>query len=146
MTPFFSSTPWTLTVGIFHFSISRPSKLNSMEIQFPFALCSGLKNTRWHAQDNTFKPVNIDIFFLQTFANFRYITYFVSSLIPVWFQSHGLYSICSKYPFKHSHSTHKFSRIMHFWSHSIVAMSQILNAKCHNCQKNVTKLTYLIES
>ena len=80
-------------------------------------------------------------FFYKTFANFRYITYFVSSLIPVWFQSHGLYSICSEYPFKHSQSTHKFSRIMHFRSHNIVAMNQILDAMCHNCQKNVTKLT-----
>ena len=30
-----------------------------------FALCSGLQNTHLHAKDDTFKLVNIDIFFLQ---------------------------------------------------------------------------------
>ena len=40
VTLIFSSSLWDLSTGIFHFCISRPSKLNS--IFLPFALCSGL--------------------------------------------------------------------------------------------------------
>ena len=52
MTPFFSPNLWALSVGIFHFCFSRPSKFNSMGS--PFALSSGLKNTHLHAKEDTF--------------------------------------------------------------------------------------------
>ena len=41
MTPFFSSILWFLSIGIFHFCISRPSKFNSIGVH-PFSLCSDL--------------------------------------------------------------------------------------------------------
>ena len=40
MTPFFSSTLWALSVGVFYFSISRPLKFISLGPHF--ALCSDL--------------------------------------------------------------------------------------------------------
>ena len=58
MNPFFSSTLWALSVDIFHFCISRPSKLNSMGTPFVFF---GLWNAYLHDKDDTFKLVNIDI-------------------------------------------------------------------------------------
>ena len=46
--------------------------------------------THLHAKDGTFKPVNIDILFYIKFANFWYITCFVTILIPIWPWPHGL--------------------------------------------------------
>ena len=53
MTPFLSSTFWALSVGIFHFCISRPSKFTSMEfhscIMFLFVKCT-FRCQIWHFQ------------------------------------------------------------------------------------------------
>ena len=38
---------------------------NSVPWDAPSALCSGLQNTHLHAKDDTFKPANTDILFLQ---------------------------------------------------------------------------------
>ena len=52
MNPFFSSTIWALSVDIFHFSISRPSKLNSMGYSFCifWSVKCILTWQRWHFQ------------------------------------------------------------------------------------------------
>ena len=58
MSPFFSSNLWALSVGIFHFRISRRSKFSSMgSIQFPLCIIF------WSLKYNTFKLDNIDIHF-----------------------------------------------------------------------------------
>ena len=58
----FSYTLLALSVYIFRFCISRPSKFCSMVSHF--ALYSGLYNTHLYAKDDTFKPVNIYILFV----------------------------------------------------------------------------------
>ena len=63
VTPFFSSTPRALSVGIY-FIFAFQDLQNSVSWGPPFALCSGLQKTHFHAKDNTFKPVNMDILFL----------------------------------------------------------------------------------
>ena len=70
-----SSTLWVLTVGLFHFCISRTS--NSIPIGSP--LYSSLENTHLHAQDYTFKTVN-----------FWYITCIFPNLILPSPRSHDL--------------------------------------------------------
>ena len=65
MTPFFLSTLWALSVCVFHFCISRSSKFSSMgslPLLYYVLVC---KITHLHAKDDTFKPVNIYIFFLK---------------------------------------------------------------------------------
>ena len=66
MTPLFSPTLWVLSVRIFHFWISRPSKFNSTCIIFRSV--KHLKHL--HAKDDTFKPVNTDTLFLQKICYF----------------------------------------------------------------------------
>ena len=55
MTPFFSPTIWNISVGTFHFCISRPSKFSS--IRHPFCLCFGVYNPVLHNKSDNFKPV-----------------------------------------------------------------------------------------
>ena len=65
MTPFFPSTLWALSVGIF---ISAFQDLQNSVPQGPSPLCImfwSVKFTHLHAKDDTFEPVNIGIFFLQ---------------------------------------------------------------------------------
>ena len=97
MTPFFSSTLWTLSGGIFYFCISRSSKFNFMGSQFSIIFwsvkckltCQVYKIKNLHAKYDTFMFVNIDILFLK-FVNFWYITCFVPNSIPIWSHSVGL--------------------------------------------------------
>ena len=72
MSPFFSSTLSTIPLYIFflHFKI--------FTIQFS------------HAKEDAFKPDNISTLFHIKFANFWCITCFVTNLIPMWPESHGL--------------------------------------------------------
>ena len=58
--------------------------------QAPFVLCCSLQNTHLHLEDDTFKPVHIDILFYIKFADFWHMTCFVPNLIPIWPRSHGL--------------------------------------------------------
>ena len=62
ITPNFLIYSLSSIVDIFHFYISRPSKFNSI----PPILCIMFWSVkkRLHAKDDTFKPVNIDIFLL----------------------------------------------------------------------------------
>ena len=64
MVALFPSTLWALSVGIFHFCISKPSKFIPWG---PSCLCImfwSVKFTHLHAKDDSLKSVNIDIFFL----------------------------------------------------------------------------------
>ena len=82
MTPFSSSTFWVLPICIFQVSISKPSKFqfHGVHILHYVLVCK----KQFIAKDDTFKLVNIDILFFYTkFANFWYITYSVSNLIPI---------------------------------------------------------------
>ena len=63
MTLYFSYTLRALSVGIFHLCIYKTFKIQFHGV--PFVLCYGLKNTHLHTKDETFKPLNIDIFFLR---------------------------------------------------------------------------------
>ena len=86
MTPIFSSTPQALSVGIFHFCISRPSKFSP---PLHFALFCKMQI---YMPKMTLSPLLTWISFLYIkFANFLYIICFVPNLIPIWSQSHGLY-------------------------------------------------------
>ena len=81
-TLFFSSTLWALSVGIIHFSISRPSKLNSMRSPPLYVIF-------WYVK-YLFKPVRMISFFFRKLVNFWYITCFPPNLIPIWPWSHGI--------------------------------------------------------
>ena len=52
MTPVLSYTLRALSLGIFHFCISKPTKFISMGSCI--ALCYGLKNIHLHIKDDTF--------------------------------------------------------------------------------------------
>ena len=53
-TPFFSSTLWAISVGTFHFCMSRPSKFSSMGPPICFMFCS-VKSTFLHTKDDYLK-------------------------------------------------------------------------------------------
>ena len=57
MTPFFSSTIWTTSVGTFHLCISRPSKFSSMRSPVCFMFWSVKSSLTSHVKDDNLKPV-----------------------------------------------------------------------------------------
>ena len=84
----FSFSPWTLTVGIFHFCISRPSKFSL----FGFLLCIIFWSVKYTCMSKMKFPSllrQISFFYIQ-FANDWNITCFIPNLILVWPQSQGL--------------------------------------------------------
>ena len=76
---FLSSTLSPLTIGTFlHIQI----RFNSMG--FPHLYYNLVCIIHVHAKDDTFKPDNTDVLFLQKFAYFWYITCFAPNLAPIW--------------------------------------------------------------
>ena len=95
MTPFFSSTLWTLSGGIFCFCISRSSKFNFMGSPFSIIFwsvkckltCQVYKIKNLPAKYDTFKFVNIDIFFLSKICYLlvydMFCSQFDTNLVPI---------------------------------------------------------------
>ena len=84
MNPFFPSTLLASSVGIFHFCISRPSKVNSMG-SLPHL------HSVLICKIHIYMPKIKDRFlFSKKFANFCYVTSFVPNLILIWSRSHEL--------------------------------------------------------
>ena len=67
-----------------HFSISRPLSSGPWLYLSHYVL---VYKTYLHTKDDSFKPININILFFVKFANFWYITCFVSNLISIWLRS-----------------------------------------------------------
>ena len=61
MTPFFLSTFYALSIGLFDFRILITSNLISMGSSFPYVLDCKI---HLHDKGDTFKPVNTDTLFL----------------------------------------------------------------------------------
>ena len=89
MTPFFHLLfeLCSLVYFIFAFQDLQNSVLWSPLL----ALCCGLSNIFLHAKDDTLKPLIIDILFYIKHANFLYLTFSISYLIPICLQSSVLY-------------------------------------------------------
>ena len=84
MNPFFPSTLLASSVGIFHFCISRPSKVSSMG-SLPHL------HSVLICKIHIYMPKIKDRFlFSKKFANFCYVTSFVPNLILIWSRSHEL--------------------------------------------------------
>ena len=82
ITPFFSSTLWALFFGIFHFSISRPSKVYGRHPLLYLLVCK--------IRIYMLKMILSILLTYIKFAYLWYITSFVPNLISTWPQSHGL--------------------------------------------------------
>ena len=90
MAPFFSSTLWALSVGIFPFCISRPSKFNSIGSLLSLNYVLVCKTHFCMSKMAHWSLLTSISFLYVKFANFWYITCFVPNMIPIWSQSHGL--------------------------------------------------------
>ena len=91
MTPFFSSTLWALSVCMFHFCISRPSKFSSLCLIFVLISKIRFYMPKMPLSKHRY-PFSRKM--LRTF--FWYILYFVPNLIPVCFRSYRLQLITTK--------------------------------------------------
>ena len=71
---------WPLSIGLFHFCISRHSKFNSMGWNYVL-ICK----THIYMLKMILASLLTQISFSnRIFANFWHITYFVSNLMPIW--------------------------------------------------------------
>ena len=90
MTPFSASTLWALSVGIFHFCISRPSKFSSMGSLPPLHYVLVSKIQIYMPKMTISILLTCISFFYKKLSNFCYITCFVSNSILIWHRSQGL--------------------------------------------------------
>ena len=88
ITPFFSSTFWALSVGIFHFRISRPSKFNFMGFLLTLHLVMVCKIHTYMPRMTLLTLLTNISFFYVTFTNVWCIKCFLPSMIPIWPWSH----------------------------------------------------------
>ena len=93
MTIFSASTLWALSIAIFHFCILRPSKFSSLGSLSPLRFVLICKTHIYIPKMTLLSLLTYTSFFYKNFAKFRYITCFVSNLILIWPQSHGLSSL-----------------------------------------------------
>ena len=86
MSPFFSSTLWTLFVGIFYFKTFK-IQLHGVPSLHYVLVC----NMHSYTPKVTLSTLLTQIsFFYVNFSNFWYIKCFVPNLIPIWFRSRGV--------------------------------------------------------
>ena len=89
MNAFFPSTLLASSFGIFHFCISRPTKFSSMG-SLPHLHSVLICKIHIYMSKITPGILLRQIFFLQKFANFCYVTCFVPNLILIRPRSHEL--------------------------------------------------------
>ena len=87
---FFTSTLWALSIGIFYFCISRPSKFSSMGTP-PFLHYVQVCKTDVNMSNMTLSSLfTWTSLFCIKFVNFLYVTWFTPNLTLILPQSHGL--------------------------------------------------------